>query len=245
MQVPIIQGVIDRRILVNYRVAPDVLAKILPPPFVPKLINGFGIAGICLIRLKDIRPRHLPRFIGLSSENAAHRIAVEWTINGKCQEGVYIPRRDTSSPLNTLIGGRLFPGVHHHSHFNVEENEKNFRIILTSNDESVSLEVEAEVGKNLPVTSIFKSINEASDFFESGALGYSPSQSDEFDGLELKTFNWKVSPLTVSHVHSSFFEDRNTFPEGSTEFDCALLMKGVNHEWHARESLCFGQSTAE
>ncbi|MFZ0546136.1 MAG: hypothetical protein WAM60_11890 [Candidatus Promineifilaceae bacterium] len=49
MQVPVIQGIIDRRILVNYRVDPEVLSRFLPPPFQPKLIKGVGIAGICLI----------------------------------------------------------------------------------------------------------------------------------------------------------------------------------------------------
>ncbi|MCH2211116.1 MAG: hypothetical protein MK110_07425 [Fuerstiella sp.] len=74
MRLPVIQGVIDRRILVNFRIASDVLAAQLPAPFRPQLVRGFGVAGICLIRLKQIRPRFLPRFAGVASENAAHRI---------------------------------------------------------------------------------------------------------------------------------------------------------------------------
>ncbi len=77
--VPVVQGVIARRLLVNFRVRPEVLAALLPGPFRPKLVHGFGMAGICLIRLEQVRPRGLPAFVGLSSENAAHRIAVEWT----------------------------------------------------------------------------------------------------------------------------------------------------------------------
>src|SRR5437764_15331583 len=110
MRIPVIRGTIDRRILVNYRVGPKVLEKILPPPFRPKLVNGVGMAGVCLIRLKSIRPRFLPGFVGISSENAAHRIAVEWEQDGTPHEGVFIRRRDTSSRLNALAGGRLFPG---------------------------------------------------------------------------------------------------------------------------------------
>lgn len=49
----------------------------------------------------------------IHSENAAHRIAVEWDFEGKTFEDVYIPRRDTNSFFNTLVGGRLFPGIHH------------------------------------------------------------------------------------------------------------------------------------
>src|SRR5476651_2639127 len=87
MRIPVIRGIIDRRILVNYRVEPDILARLLPRRFRPKLVNGSGMAGVCLIRLKHIRPRFLPSFLGISSENAAHRIAVEWDENGQTKEG--------------------------------------------------------------------------------------------------------------------------------------------------------------
>src|SRR3984893_10338567 len=97
MRIPVVQGLIDRRILVNFRVDPDVLTRMLPKPFRPKLVRGAGMAGVCLIRLKHIRPRFLPSFVGIGSENAAHRIAVEWDENGQYREGVFIPRRDTSS----------------------------------------------------------------------------------------------------------------------------------------------------
>ena len=52
MRIPVIRGVIDRRILVNYRVDPDALSRLLPEPFQPQFVNGVGIGGICLIRLK-------------------------------------------------------------------------------------------------------------------------------------------------------------------------------------------------
>jgi len=36
---------------------------------------------------------------------------------------------------------------------------------------------------------------------------------------------------------SSFFENRNNFPEGSITFDNALLMKDIDHEWRSQTSL--------
>ena len=30
------------------------------------------------------------------------------------------------------------------------------------------------------------------------------------------------------------------FPPGAVAFDCALLMREIAHEWHAREELCAG-----
>src|SRR5215831_6235803 len=164
MQIPVIRGLIDRRVLVNYRVDAAVLARLLPQPFRPKLVNGAGMAGVCLIRLKDIRPRFLPPFLGISSENAAHRIAVEWDQDGEIKEGVFIPRRDTSSRLNTLAGGRLFPGVHHHAGFRVQEHDDRYRVELDSDDRHTRLLVEGQVADELPPTSVFGSLKEASDF---------------------------------------------------------------------------------
>src|SRR4051794_27311195 len=123
MKIPVIQGLIDRRMLVNYRCDPAVLSALLPKPFRPKLIGEFGMAGICLTRLRERRRRGLPGFVGFGSENAAHRIAIEGNDphDGHVREGVYTPRRDTSSKLNHLVGGRLFPGVYYHARFDVDE----------------------------------------------------------------------------------------------------------------------------
>jgi hypothetical protein len=238
MRIPVIRGVIDRRILVNFRVDPDVLARALPHPFRPKLIHGVGMAGVCLIRLKQVRPRWLPAVLGVSSENAAHRVAVCWEQDGQPREGVFIPRRDTSSRLNTLAGGHLFPGEHHHARFQVKEGGDDYSVVLDSDDARTHLAVAGRLAPELPRTSVFGSLREASDFFERGSLGYSATaRAGVFDGLELRSFTWQVRPLAVRRVESSFFGDRTLFPEGSVEFDCALLMRGIEHEWHGRDSL--------
>ena len=60
MKIPVIRGVIDRRILVNDRVDPRILAPLVPPPFRPKIVRGEGLVGICLIRLNHGRPAFVP-----------------------------------------------------------------------------------------------------------------------------------------------------------------------------------------
>lgn len=236
MRFPAIRGVIGRRILTNFRVEPDVLARLLPQPFRPKLVRGFGVAGICLIRLQRIRPRFWPSLVGISSENAAHRIAVEWDEDGEVREGVYISRRDTSSWLNTLAGGRLFPGVHHHARFRVQEGDNSYRVEVAG--AGVQIAVQGHLTSDWPADSVFHSVEEASDFFASGWLGYSPSKRDGvLDGLELRTQDWRVEPLGVERIESSFFDDVRLFPRGTVEFDCALLMRNVRHEWRGRGTL--------
>jgi hypothetical protein len=245
MRLPTIQGVIDRRILVNYRVDAGVAARLVPAPFRPKLAGGYAMAGICLIRLKQIRPAFVPFAAGIGSENAAHRLAVEWDADGQRREGVFIPRRDSSSRFNALVGGRLFPGEHHHARFDVDETDDRLRVRFESDDGETSVNVTARIAEAVPAFSVFGSLDDASRFFEGGALGYSVTRDPgRFDGLELRCKRWTVQPLAVDAVQSSYFDDRTKFPEGSATFDCALLMRGVEHEWHTREDVCRGEPAA-
>jgi len=236
--IPRVRGVIDRRILVNYRVKPDVLTRLLPSPFRPFVYRGVGLAGICLIRLKQMRPGFLPAMTGLASENAAHRIAVEWDEHGTTKTGVYIPRRDTSSRLNSLLGGRVFPGLQHHARFDVQETDRNYRIEVTSDDDETHLLVNGSLSQELTSNSIFESVEQASQFFEQGSVGYSiTSRPHQFEGIELHSFDWSIQALAVSNVRSSFFENRMLFPQGSIEFDSALLMRGIEHEWRGQKNV--------
>src|SRR4051812_36350691 len=152
---PNVRGVIDRRMLLNFRCDPTVLGRMLPAGFRPRLVGGRGMAGICLIRLREIRPNGVPAFLGIASENAAHRIAVEWEENGILREGVFIPRRDTSSLLNRIAGGRLFPGVHHAANFRVRETEDRFNLELHSADGITFVRVRARLANTLPAQSVF------------------------------------------------------------------------------------------
>ncbi len=184
----------------------------------------------------------MPRWLGITSENAAHRAAVEWDEGDKVREGVYIWRRDTSSWLNALAGGRVFPGMQSHARFNVQESDTHFEVALQSDDGITSLSVVGDLSDRLPTGSAFDSLADASRFFEKGSLGYSATPDPQrFHGIELWCERWQVEPLAVSAVQSSYFNNGSVFPTGSIEFDCALLMRGVEHEWHGKQDICCTQ----
>ncbi len=234
MQLPKVHGVIGRRLLVNFHADPRVIQRLLPSPFRPKLHAGQAVAGICLIRLEQIRPKRFPQMLGLSSENAAHRIAVLWDDEHGSHEGVYIPRRDTSSLMNHLAGGRLFPGEHQRASFRVEDAGGRIALRMTSADGRVQVDVAGREALALPPDSIFRTVGEASAFFEPGSIGYSATASGrQLDRIVLTTHSWSVTPLEMERVASSYFADATTFPQGSIAFDCALIMRNIAHEWQA------------
>lgn len=239
MRLPVINGLIRRRLLVNFRVDAEIMRRYLPPPFRPKLHRGYAIAGICLIRLEQIRPGWLPGFCGISSENAAHRIAVLWDEpSGETREGVFIPRRDTGSWLNHFAGGRIFPGEHSLADFSVTDESSRISMSIRARDGRMTIQLRAHESDSLPESSCFESLAESSTYFEGGSVGYSVTRDCcRLDGIRLQTDGWQVRPLTVEHVESSFFADESAFPAGTVTFDHALIMRELIHQWHGEPDM--------
>lgn len=240
--IPTFRGVIDRRILVNFAIEPAVLDPVLPDRFRPRTVDGpdgeRAIGGICCIRLTGMRPRGLPAAVGVTSENAAHRIGVEWEgDDGETRSGVYVPRRDTSSRLNSVFGSRSF-GRHYHADFAVTEGDGRYRLHMTNDDHDVTVQVDATATDGLPEGSVFTDVTAASAYHECGAVGYCPTPGgDRLAGVELATDEWRVEPLSVDSVRASFFEQ---FPDDAVSFDNALLMRDIGHEWRPQRALATG-----
>ena len=238
MLIPEIQGEIERRLLVNYRVDPEAIRRVLPHRFRPQLVGDAAVAGICLIRLGRMRPGHAPQWLGLRSENAAHRVAVEWDTPEGPRTGVYIPRRDSDSGVNILLGGRIYPGEHHRARFTVIETDQDVEVAYTSLDGSAHVDVSVHITDELNDSQLFADVEDASGFFKAGSIGYSAtSQPQRFDGLQLKTSAWRIEPTSVIHARSSFFDHRAAFPAGTAELDSALIMRRVPVAWEPLASL--------
>ena len=228
---PTIEGVIERRLLVNFRVAPSAVTPLLPPGLRPQTVAGHAMVGVCLIRLGQLRPAGLPGWVGLTSENAAHRFAVAWDVDGRTRTGVYIPRRDTDSRLNVRLGGHMFPGTHHAARFASQESDDRIAVRMRSVDGAVSVDIAGHPGRELPTTSVFATVEQASRFFSKDSHGLSPRRDGSLECLELEAFDWAVTPLHLTRVSSSFI--RTNFGNGAA-FDNALLMRNIRHRWHER-----------
>jgi hypothetical protein len=195
------------------------------------------MAGVCLIRLEGQRPSWLPHAVGMSSENVAHRIAVIRRESGMERESVYIPRRDSSSRLQHWLGGRAFPGELGSATFAVQDEGNSIVISMRAAD-GLRVELRARDGDSLPKGSVFASLEDASHFFRASSLGYSATRRNtRLDAVYLDAVDWQVSALDVELARSTFFEDRARFPLGSVEFDSALIMRNIEHEWRRAEPL--------
>jgi hypothetical protein len=239
MKLPVIEGNIKRRILINYQLTPQEAMKLLPSPFRPKLMKGKAIIGICLIRLEQMRPS-LSSWLkcGITSENAAHRIAVEWEENGISKEGVYIFRRDTNSILNQISGGRIFPGEQMSSKFIISDLDKRIDFKMISADGKTDVRFKGEETDKLPSTSVFSTIEELSEFFRGGADGYSPTKKgDCLQGMCLVTHTWNMTPLHIETLDTTFFTNTLQISRDSIKLDSVVIMRDISHEWKSLSSI--------
>lgn len=242
MRAPRLASVIERRLLVNYRVDPAVAARLLPGGLRPQLVRGHAVAGICLLRLGSVRPAWAPAVAGLRSENAAHRIAVEWDGPDGVETGVYIPRRDTGSRVNRWAGGRVFPGEHGYADFDVRESTDTVRVAFATRDGRTRVDVTAEITRTLEGSELFADLDEASAFFRGGSKGYSAtSAGPHLDGMQLHTDAWHIEAGRVASARSTFFDDPDRFPPGSTELDSVLVMRDVPVQWRPLPAMTAGR----
>lgn len=234
MELPVLSGLIARRLLVNYRVVPNVIRKILPDHLEPIIIGGYASAGICLLKLRNIGLKYSPEFLTINSENAAYRVLVQWREGAQVRCGVYIPRRDTDSRLNVWLAGKVFSWPHYPAQFDTTEYAGHYIVNVRSVDNRTNLRVNVKIGDSFPSNSMFRSIEHASECFRECSVGCSPSaRSGHFKQIQLKTQSWSVKPLDIHELSSTFFEDSTIFPPGTITFDNALLMENIPHEWHS------------
>src|SRR5262249_7733055 len=155
--------------------------------------------------------------------------------DGERREGVFIPRRDTNSWFNKTLGGRVFPGIFQRSRFEGHETDSSVSLRIIREDGGTEIAFAGHLAERLPTASGFPTLEAAARFFSLGATGYSAICSeDHYHGMELCSLNWTVSPLAIDEAHSCFFQDQQRFPPGTAELDCALLMRGIEHEWRSR-----------
>jgi hypothetical protein len=227
---PPLVGTIERRLLVNYRVDPVVAAGWLPSPLRPRLVRGHAVAGLCLLRLGDLRPPGVPARLGLTSENVAHRVAVEWDSPHGVADGVFISRRDTTSWASVAFGGRLFPGDHHRARFSVHEDGSRLSIAYAAADGATGATVHARTGGPWG-SELFDDLAAAASFFRSGCDGYSPTRSGPgLQGLRLHSVAWDPVPVTVESASSRMLDG---LPAGAAELDCALLLRDLPVRWES------------
>lgn len=210
-----------RRLLINYRLDAEYASTLLPDTLRPHLVDGSAVAGVCLVGLDRVSPVS-NRLGGIRSENAAHRIAVEWDEQGETAQGVFIFERHSSSLYSVLLGGRAFPGVHRHARFDTFDTSERHRVSMRSRDQQ--LDVDVRLSDEWQST-LFPSLQAASDFTRAGRIGWSRGHDQtRLEPVALTASEWSMHGAEVRELRSTFFD---AMPAGVASLDGALVMRDL------------------
>ena len=210
-----------RRLLINYRLDAEYANTLLPQTMRPQLVDGSAVAGVCLVGLERVSPVS-NRLGGVRSENAAHRIAVEWDEQGSTAQGVFIFERHSSSLPSVLFGGRAFPGVHRRARFTTFDTDERHKVSMRSRDQH--LEVDVQLSDEWGST-LFPSLQAASDFTRAGRIGWSRGHDQTtLEPVALTASDWSMRGAEVRELRSSFFD---SMPAGVATIDGALVMRNL------------------
>lgn len=139
----------------------------------------------------------------------------------------------------------MFPGWQHRARFSAREADGRYRIEVASRDGDVNVLVDAAVSDRVMPGSLFGNLDEASRFFRDAPVGYAATPTaGTFDGVELGTDAWAMTPLHIAEVNSSFFDDPRRFPPGTAAPDSAFLMAGLCTTWTAQPRMLADALTA-
>lgn len=228
MRAPEVVGRVERRILLDHAVAPEVAARHLPPGFTPRLLDGRAVVGVCLIRLVELRPAGLPATVGRTVEAAAHRISV---VAADGAPGVFVPRRDTTSWAAVLAGGRVWPGVHGRARIEVARTTTALDVGVRCRDgAAVAVTIDRDPRRGTALADP----DAACALHADERTAWSPRRGGALEAAVMTCAPWSARPVGVTAARSSWLADPAAFPPGSARLAGALLMEDVAVRWTAR-----------
>lgn len=225
-------GVLENTVLLNFRTDAEVLRRLLPSPFEPRLVDGYGLVGILLFTMKDLTCETTMGFPSPPSDHVLYRIAVSWKQGGRTFHGMYLLRHEVNTRLPVRQRRRgLFPvaGIPVRWHKGSVSSSIEWTL---KNKAKTKLHMKAKISSSFSGGSVFRSLEEASDFFATERAAIAPRfQKSIFSNTHFLPLQWPVQPLFVQKLTTDVDQLHNLFPQGQIFFDSGLIWPKIPCKW--------------
>lgn len=226
---------IDRRILILYRVSTAALEQVLPAAAEPREVADRALAGIAFRRRRTMRSGWVPAQLG-TSQCATHFVLLRKCRGAGCHPGVVALRHDCSSRWQAWWSSA---GRSHHARFEVADYVDSLELAGDSDDRVMQLRFKAHPARGLPYRSIFRSIPQVTDYLADDLAGLGLLQSRQV--AEESSGGWahlRLEPLEVAQLESSIFDRWRQASPGLVEFDSAFSLREDQLAWSQEGTLC-------
>ena len=223
-------GTVVRRFLISYPVSPDVLSGHLPPGAECATHDGFAWVSACFVRMDDMRPNILPRFVGMGFNYLIHRTRARLPFpDGKLREAVLVLQPNINRPLLSSFGSLLTGVGFRNRQIDFTEDEDNWRIRMISQGE---LLYDAEISKSscsesITTESRFTTVPEADKFLLGVSFGGQWVKGQKNLKLLPETHDpWTTRACTCTTHKNQFLESLGV---DAIDADHAITMTQIPH----------------
>ncbi|MDP5170606.1 MAG: DUF2071 domain-containing protein [Bacteroidia bacterium] len=225
-------GILEDMVLLNFRTDAEVLRRLLPQPFEPRLVDGFGLVGILLFRMRDLECETTMGLPSPPSEHVLYRIAVSWQQGARTHHGMYILRHEVNAKLPIQQRRRgLFPVAGRPVRWIRRPWAGSFEWTIKTKNR-LRLKVGGKFSKKFPGESVFESLDNASDFFARERSVVAPRyQKSIFTSTHFLPLHWSIKPLHIHTLQTDFSQLENLFPKGMIFFDSGLIWPQMPCRW--------------
>jgi uncharacterized protein YqjF (DUF2071 family) len=222
--------------LVNFAMAPETLARVLPPPLEPDTYDGQAFLSVVIADMEQMRPAFLPSLFGVTYQQVVYRAVV------RCgdERGVHFLRSDADNRLMVELGNLLSffrfhrarivtakgGGLHH---FDLVADSRDYADIHATFDLGHS-------GRGVTAQSAFRSLDEAQRFLVELYMAFRQGPSPLLvDTVRIKRTPWRVRMVDAPRARFDFMDGSAAFPTGSTRLDSAIYVEDIDYYWHTLE----------
>ena len=201
-------GRLDPCVLIAYRAPAERLRPLLPPGLELLAHGSWAFLGVVVSRVRRMRPRGLPRILGLSYGHVAYRLYARATLaDGRCVDGIHFLRSDVDSRLMSLGGNLLTEFRFHAGTVQLASDAAGVALDVSSRDGGGDAHLRVSSGVADPAESCFASADEAARVLTYRPLGLA------CDGGVLKVaqvlrdeWRWRETPVHVEAARWAFLE---------------------------------------
>lgn len=241
-------GRIDRCVLLSLRTPAEGVRRLVPRGLRllvkahPRTGEAFAFWNIVLCRIGSMRPRGLPRPVGVSYHHVAYRLMVEaddGTAPGESPtQGLYFLRSDADSALVAGPGDLVSDFRFHRARIGAQRCGEAESWAVRSRDGLGDASCDLEEGEQtLADGSPFADMPDARRFLKYRALGLAPTA----DGSRLRLAevfrdesSWRESPARVASARWSYLE---SIGEGHTTVEAACRVAPIEYRWRLGRSV--------
>lgn len=219
--------------LVNFSMAPETLAAVLPAPLEPDVYAGQAFLSVVIADMDRMRPAFMPAALGITYQQVVYRAVV------RCsgQRGVHFLRSDADNPLMVVMGNLLSFFRFHQARIvrTKGAGSHHFDLVATPPDHA-DIHATFDVGRGsrtVPRSSVFPDIDAAQRFLVELYTAFRPSTDPRHvDTVDIERGAWNIHMVDASQAHFDLMDGSQLFPAGSARLDSVIYVADIEYLWH-------------